>query len=612
MTAEELRGYRNGSALITYLSQLDASTSVCDQNSIGPHMVLTDDTSKSLAAALRDGKVTLATWEECVDALLRSAARERTATLLDAILAVQSDLLLDKHLESDTGLQARLATLSRVYLERPTDVAARPQSSQAAVSDIRQAIAKKHLGPTALRSANDFLADVELERGLWQGRLADVAFLDQLFNAGDEKTLRRCSERLPNATLRHEARLRVVRLHVNSSSLAEVKDDPTVIQRLMATGTNPVSLGAHPVFAVTLRTERMPMRGVLVEQNSRSQTARLLGIDLTKANPSVLPSFSLRGVLQVEVADFSQPLTVCGPTRDLDATPCIAPADIELDTPFAHCEADGTLRFVEKIKEVEAVRLARQGERLRVPVAVSGQRVAAFEWDVSYNRPEDLIFEAKEPSGAGPNLMVTVERLGNRMLYSATDGARTQQAVVDSRDLRSFHVVSQGGRGPDGLSGLNGMDGTPGMRGMDASCPSFFASAGVSGGAGSQGDRGWDGGDGGPGGNIQVNIRCSADACAETENIVRPTIVSVGGAGGRGGPGGRGGRGGEAGPGGHGAICTDSQGGMTSLSSGSAGSRGWDGTSGLSGSDGRPGRPGEVTISMTQSESSPSALVQHQ
>src|SRR5262249_13192707 len=162
-------------------------------------------------------------------------------------------------------------------------------------------------------------------------------------------------ERLPNATLRHEARLRVVRLHVNSSSLAEVKDDPTVIQRLMETGTNPVSLGAHPVFAVALGPGRLPMRGVRSDQTSRSQTARRLGIDLTKANPSVLPSFSLRGVLQVEVADFSQPVTVCGPTRDLDPTPCLAPGDIELDTPFAQGEADGTLRFVEKIKEVEAV-----------------------------------------------------------------------------------------------------------------------------------------------------------------------------------------------------------------------------------------------------------------
>jgi len=232
-------------------------------------------------------------------------------------------------------------------------------------------------------------------------------------------------------------------------------------------------------------------------------------------------------------------------------------------------------------------------------------------WDGSYNWPEDLIFEAKEPSGAGPNLVVTVERFENRLLYSATDGARTLQAVVDWRDLRSFHVVSQGGRGRDGLNGLDGMDGTPGMSGTDASCPSFFAAPGEAGGSGSPGERGGDGANGGPGGNIQVNITCSADLSVETENLVRATVESIGGARGRGGSGGRGGRGGEGGRGGHGAVCSDSQGGATSLSSGLDGSRGWDGTSGLSGSDGRPGRPGEVTIAITQSESSPSAVVRH-
>ena len=221
--------------------------------------------------------------------------------------------------------------------------------------------------------------------------------------------------------------------------------------------------------------------------------------------------------------------------------------------------------------------------------------------DGSYSRPKDLIFEAKAASGAGPNLIVTVERLGNRLLYSVTDGARTQQAVVDSRDWRSFQVLSRGGRGQDGASGLDGMHGTPGMPGTDAWCPSFFATAGASGGFGSPGERGWNGADGGPGGNIQVNITCSADVCAETERFVRHSIVSVGGAGGRGGYGGRGGPGGEGGRGGRGALCTDSQGGTTSLSWGIDGSRGWDGSDGLSGSDGKSGRPGEVTIAITQS-----------
>jgi hypothetical protein len=230
----------------------------------------------------------------------------------------------------------------------------------------------------------------------------------------------------------------------------------------------------------------------------------------------------------------------------------------------------------------------------------SGQRVAAFERESSCNRPDALLFEAKTPSGAGPRLSVSVDRDDSRRLhYSVIDGSRTQVAVVEWLDPRSFRIVSRGGRGRDGSTGTDGMDGTPGMPGMSALCPSFPAGSGGPGGSGMSGGSGEDGHNGGPGGNIQVNIACSPSVCSEIRSVVRTTVLSVGGLGGRGGPGGRGGRGGEGGPGGREATCTDSEGYVTSLPSGPVGFRGPDGLDGWPGLDGTPGRPGEVIIAIT-------------
>lgn len=47
MTAAEFAGYNTGPALTTYLSQRDASPSVCDPHNAGPHFVnLTEDDAK--------------------------------------------------------------------------------------------------------------------------------------------------------------------------------------------------------------------------------------------------------------------------------------------------------------------------------------------------------------------------------------------------------------------------------------------------------------------------------------------------------------------------------------------------------------------------------------
>lgn len=70
MTAAELSGYGQGAALAAYLSQPDASGSVCDLHARGPHLArLDDETRNALDRGFREEKIAPRLWGQCVAAL---------------------------------------------------------------------------------------------------------------------------------------------------------------------------------------------------------------------------------------------------------------------------------------------------------------------------------------------------------------------------------------------------------------------------------------------------------------------------------------------------------------------------------------------------------------
>jgi hypothetical protein len=391
--------------------------------------------------------------------------------------------------------------------------------------------------------------------------------------------------------LRSEAERRVVRLRIAQSAFPEVRAAAAAVEEtVMRSGANLVSLSIHPPLRATLDPARLIERRIVVQQDLNTQSAKILGVSSSRPTLSILPELPLRGVLSVQLAEMTQPITVCAPGRALDPTPCITSADLQSGSPLARVDGDGTLRFVERVAEDQAVALARQGSALEVPLLIGGKPLVQISWWVWFAKPTDILFAGV---GDGPSLAVAVERLSPpRLVYSVTGAGRMLQAVVEWADAGAFRVISRGAPGGRGWDGSSGSDGMSGLSGSSASCPSWDGRDGSPGGAGGNGGDGSNGGPGGRGGDIDVMVYGPSASREETMSLVRATIFSEGGEGGPGGSGGSGGRGGAGGAGGSGASCTDSEGHTTFLRGGLGGSNGPDGRRGSDGFSGPPGTPG--------------------
>jgi hypothetical protein len=271
--------------------------------------------------------------------------------------------------------------------------------------------------------------------------------------------------------------------------------------------------------------------------------------------------------------------------------------DITLNNPLAYLEPDGAIRFVERITAAEAFRLATREERFVVPVTVNGQQLAALDWALRFQTPNELVLGGDASGANGPDLRVRLDPLaGNRVSYSVSRGSREYIAIVEFGQRRNFDVLTRGAPGSTGMDGSSGRDGLSGTPGTSAICPSF---AGGNGGRGEDGSNGQDGGagaKGGDGGNVLVEIHATVGQADPLRSLVRWTVASRGGTGGSGGAGGTGGRGGSGGPGGLGTVCIDADGNATSLPGGSQGFSGLDGRNGLPGMSGSSGRDGKVTV----------------
>lgn len=603
MTGAELMVYPpklTGSALVAYLGQENASPAVCNLRAAGPHVEpLSESGRTALTNALTEGKVSPDLWRSCVSAMLRSAPGPDAAALIDTIARDYRALLVKADFEKSPVKQERLRVMQQIYRERKNGVDGTARVQEALFADLRHALALHRLGPIAAHLGQELVEVFDLEHGLWTGRAVDVAMLESLSSARDEKALRLFAARLPSPALRDGALRRIIRLRIAASLYPEVREHAAQVEEiLLKQGIYPLALADHPPQRGFINDTKLPVRGVLVRQDLRNQTARLLAYSGAPPSLSVLPDLKLRGVLMIEFEGISRPVTLCGPAESLDPTPCVAADDVKIENPTAYLDKEGLFRFVDDIRMQEAVGLAQLDGPFRLPVSVAGKRLLSFDWPLYFEQPEDLVFSGIAAGSDGPALRVQVDPLNPqaRLVFTVT-GVGTYFAVVEDRDASSFSVVSRGAQGETGASGSSGNDGASGGQCSDGS-------------NGTDGSSGDTGGPGGNGGSVEVQVNCGGARCDRLIARLRTTILSQGGAGGAGGAGGRGGSGGWGGSARSATTHTDENGNTITDDPGcSAGSNGSSGSDGASGSDGEPGRDGSVSFAVASPGRIPSGFL---
>lgn len=603
ITASQVARSNNRSLLLAYLRQRDASATVCDLASDGPHVSSLDARVRDeLIDALREDRLPPALWGDCVGRLIHSADLVSARSLFDAVARAYKQTLADGLVQHDTVTVERLSVIHTVLMKRRGDVAPRPEVMNDLLAWLRDAEAQRRLGPVGLRYATELISDVELERGTRDGRPVDVAVLDEFLRSGDESTLRQYARRLPDPRLRAQAEQRIIRLLIRSSSYRQVRENAAAIEETMLrVGVNAIAIREHAPVRGWIDTTALAARGVLVRQNLHRLTSSLLGFADGGGELSVLPRLPLRGALQVQLEGIDDPVTVCASLEQLDPSPCIPASEVSVNSRVVRLDPDGSLRFLEQLTARDAAALAEGARRLHVPIAIGGRTLTAFDWDLRFETPKDLVLGSDLYGADGPDLRVQVRWLETgRLVYDVSGRDRPYQAIVERAEADRFHVISRGADGQRGSDRSPGRDGFSGSMGTSAMCPSTPAGDGGRGEDGAPGEDGAAGGSGGRGGNITVDVPRRSGAPDDLLALVRRTVLSEGGAGGAGGFGGSGGHGGQGGIGGSGTTCTDSDGQVSTLLGGSRGANGLDGRSGFSGISGSPGAPGRVTIRLVE------------
>jgi hypothetical protein len=599
-TAQQLAEWPvgKGEVLMTYLLQKNASVSVCDVHTSGPHVVLQtkEDLDDVVEGLDRGAGVDPGRWRQCVDLVIASLPRETATELFTQMGQAYRALLRDEHLDADPTKIARLDALQQIYLHRPPGYAAEPGAMAKLTRSLRDAIRDKKLSAIGSKYGQELLDTLENEGGQYQGAPVSPAVLDAIAARRDERLLERLSLRLPDAALREQALRRLIHLRVESSPFPEVARDAANVERVvLAKGVNAVAIDAHPATGATLKPGLSGIR-VAIGQDVSRQIGQLFS-EAPGAAPTNMADQDLRGALSISLAGFSRPVSLCGPASSYDPSPCVPASQVELQNPFVVLEQNGVLRFRENVTARDVYAIGAANERFMIPIVVGGRLVLTVAWNLRFLRPRDLDLAPDEHGAQGPTLLVEADNaIPSRMLYTVNvpGGSRRLLAVVELADVPGFHVLASGGAGEPGREGAPGANGSPGSNGTDASCPGSPGSSGGNGGSGGRGGDGTDGGPGGHGGKVLVTLRCDAARCQDLTRAVAEGVRAPGGRGGEGGAAGAGGRGGPGGRGGASASCTRSDGTTYSVSGGSSGVSGSDGPSGAPGRRGADGAPGEV------------------
>ena len=590
MSAAQLEQFDSGAALVAYLAQPGAETSVCDMGSTGPHLhKWAPQDSKAWVDGLVDGEVSQDVWRACATALLRSAPSTALPELLHAAGRGYRRLLRQLDFEDSYQAQTRVIELHRLYLRRSPTLQPPAAAARELFEELRSALFAQHLGPYATKLATQLLTAYDLEHGRWRGRALDVATLDALFAARDLEALHMIRVRSSSEQLRSEAKRRIIRLHIATSTFPEVKANSAEVEEtLMRLGHNPQDPKTHPVLSGTLG--KLRWQSVSVRQNLAQQTASLIGRGSGHREASTLP---LRGALSVKLQGLSQPVTLCADATSLDPTPCIAAKHVSLGHPLARIH-NNQLELKSGVRIADTLDLARGGSKLELRVRVAGVVIEKHALPLRFDNLDGQLRISPKNDRYGERghaLRVSVDCPDNELLrFTATaDGMAQRDAFVHVADLDRFRLENHGRPGEPGVPGS---DGSRGMAGVSCS----------DGGPGGDGSSGGPGGPGGDGGDIRVEITCrdgvhGGVGFALLRDILQRIVHSIGGEGGPGGPGGRGGEGGFAGSSRPRRTHVDNKGVEWVDDKGcSAGNSGRDGSAGLRGPRGRDGRPGSVTI----------------
>jgi hypothetical protein len=602
ITAAEMAREGGAEALVRYLAQPGATAAVCDPKHDGPRFRAgSPDDYETLVGALLSGEVRPVLWRRCAALVLEGGDAASSTALLDAMAEGYRALLSSSDVDADPDERAKLDALHEAFVERPRGTSPRADAVAPHVAALREALEGGHLGPYAARRGRELSIVIDVEQGRFEGKRIDVALLDEREAAGDVATLRQIERRIPDEALAREARKRIVRRRIADSPLAEVRARADeVLERVLATGQNAVDLSAHPVQRAWLDESRAKVRRLVVRQELPRQVAKLLAQLEQGASASLVPTIDLRGGLAVEVAGYTQPLTICASPEALDVTPCVLPEHVRPSVPIVRIDARGLLHFVDRIATRDAIRLVYDTPNLPIEFDVGGKRALTVDWPIEFESTGPVIFGGP-PSGRGPDLEVRVERrYAPRLVFEVKAPEGIFAGVIEERDLDGFVIASRGGEGSAGTRGYDGGAGSNGMAGSPASCPYSSGGSGTAGGRGQDGGAGGPGGPGGPGGDVVVDVSCATGECGGFAKRVAAVVRSLGGPGGPGGEGGRGGPGGKGGPGGSGASCTDSNGQYRSVSGGMAGPDGADGSPGPRGADGPTGAPGRVDLRLAR------------
>ncbi len=172
------------------------------------------DTGERLAF---DGTITPPGWGACIAALLKHLPAVEATDLLNTLAPIYKKLLTASTLETDATV-ARRMRFHRLYVDRKNTLNGDAKLVTPMIEDLREALTRKTFGPIATRFGDELVATADLERGIWRGKPVDLATMDALQKAGNEMTLNRFARRLPDASLRQEARRRVIRVHIAMSA----------------------------------------------------------------------------------------------------------------------------------------------------------------------------------------------------------------------------------------------------------------------------------------------------------------------------------------------------------------------------------------------------------
>ena len=188
-------------------------------------------------------------------------------------------------------------------------------------------------------------------------------------------------------------------------------ESPGQVKLMQAIPAHAVAVAEHRPLHAWIDTSALVARGVIVRQDVTGERNRVVGYTVDGRHLKLLPGIQLRGVLRVQLDGIDNPVTLCAHSAGADSLPCLSASDVAVDTPFARLDADGTLRFANRLAAVQTAALAGTTRRLHLPLIVNGDTLAAVDLPLRFETPKNLVLRGRTSGGAGPDLRVEVTSL---------------------------------------------------------------------------------------------------------------------------------------------------------------------------------------------------------